>query len=329
MELRDAIAKTAKFAWKGKQKSPTKGIRFMPGANGHRSALYATNGPQGLMVFLDPGIDVPNCLLDAERLEAVIKGVKHVDIEGMSNGNVTLSGVTVPSGNVTEFPAIPNFPASDFHDFSDWWIARKLLSVVSKDAQQPLLQCLHFRNDLIEASDRFRIIRAWIRTPWQGLVPGSIFAGLRDEKISAAFGADEAVFRCDDELRFTILKRGTFQDCDSLVPMEHKGPRIIVEKEHILDRISRARSLDPICEIALSCEGATVRGSGYGGIASAIHSSEATSAPVMLKINTTWLFMAIRDLYTPHIAIGYTGPGDPIRIESGVLVTAIWPFQGV
>lgn len=330
MRLRDAIVKSIKFAWKGKQRSPTRCVRFLPSQNGNRSALYATDGPQGILIFLDQGVDVPNTMVEAEKLSAAIKGLKEVTIEASANETLNLSGVTIDGGNVNEFPTIPTLPGRDFHPLPDWWVIEKLLHAVSKDMQQPLLQCLHFRKDLVEATDRFRVARTFVKTPWEGLVPAKTFANLPSGEMSATFGEDLAVFRIMDELRFTVLKRGQFQDCDQLLPPKHEGSRAITSRTELSNAIKRVKALATACKITLSPHAIAIEG---GGFSETVENTQAhfstNGAPnTTLHVNASWMHEALHHVSTPRVLLGYTDPGDPLRIESGPYVVGLWPFQG-
>lgn len=326
MQLRDAIAKAAKFAWKGKQRSPTKCVRFMPGGNDYRSALFATDGPQGILIWLDQ--DVPNVMIDAEKLAAALKGVKQATIEQVVNQTVVISGVRLEGGNVNEYPAIPRFPESNFQKLQDWWTIEKLLHAVSKDPQQPILQCLHFRHDLVETTDRFRVARAFVRTPWEGLVPAATFRHWPDGDVHATFGEDLAAFRVGDELRFTRLKRGAFQDCDQLLPPWHEGSRAIVATKVLIDSVKRAKALAGACRLTIDAQMVQVEGGGFKETTLIHRTIDAPEKPVTIHVNSTWLLEALRNVSTDRVVLGYTDSGDPLRIESGPYVVGLWPFTG-
>lgn len=325
MQLREAIVKAAKFAWKGKQRSPTRCVRFLPSQNGNRSAVTATNGPQAILIFLEPGIEVPNAMVEAEKINAAVKGVKVATIEAIANATVRISGVTLEGSNVNEYPAIPMLPANDFHPLLDWWVIEKLLHAVSKDAQQPLLQCLHFRHDLVEATDRFRVARAFVHTPWEGLVPAATFRNWPGGDVAAAFSDDIAVFSVGDELRTTVLKRGTFQDCDKLLPPLLNCPAIRVETAVLRDTVKRVKALSSTCQLSL--DGTVVNVAG-GGFSETLAGFGKETGVVMLHVNAGWLVEALQHVATPLVQLSYTGPGDPLRVESGPFVVGLWPFTG-
>ena len=330
MQLREAIAKAVKWVWKGKQRSPTKSVRFLPSNNGGRGALYATNGPQGILLFLDQGEWIPDAMLDAEKLSAAITNVKEVRLTA-DGAMVSVAGVAIESGNVHEYPPIPQLPPGDFQPMPDWPTVEKLLHAVSKDPQQPVLRCLHFRHDLVEATDRFRVARACVRTPWEGLVPAEAFRHLPQGEMSALFDEDMAVFRVGEELRFSTLKKGTFQDCDKLLPVGLPAgwSTVRVETADLVRVAKRAKALAPACGLLLTNTEASLRVDGFQEQLPAVVSpSSTTPVAVSLHVNAEWLVDAVSRVSTPVTRLGFASPGDPLRIESGAYCVGLWPFMG-
>ena len=327
MDLRNAIAKATKFTWKGKQRSPSKSVRFVPGPTGldMGPAVWATNGPQSIWIWLDPGTAVPDIMVDAERLNAAVKGQKDVTFANLANGSVELSGVKLEIGNIQEFPAVPFFAMPPYMPVHDWPIIQKVIHAVSRDTQQPVLRCVHFRPDLVEATDRFRVARAFVQTSWEALVPAAIFAHWPEGEVTASFVEDRVVFRVKDEMRCSILKTGTFQNCDTLVPARFEGARVVVHANELLGIASRAKGLTTAVRVTFLEHDVRIDG---GGVDEQLvimdQRRESLQSRVALRVNATWFWEALRNVSTPRVVLGYTYPGEPLRIESGPYTVALW-----
>lgn len=329
MRLREALGKAVKFCWSGKQNSPTKSVRFLPSTSG-RDAVYATNGPQGILVGLDDDIRVPNVMIDGELIANVIKTVRECTIEAGNNGDVKLAGITVKSGAVNEYPAIPQVPVAPA-PFPDWWVVQKIMHAASKDKQQPALQCLHFRPDLVETSDRYRVARAFVKAGYSGLVPIELFKGMPDGDVSVAFTDTMAVFAAGDEWRLSMLRRAVFQDCDPLLPVWRDGPRASVDAAELLDVMKRAKALSDVAKIIFFPRTDGQPGAlqvHCGGLSVSVSTQTHEVASTTLQVNATWLFEALRNVSTPRVLLGYINSQEPLRVESGPYVVGLWPFKG-
>jgi len=325
MLLRDAITKALKFTLKVKQRSPAKSVRFLPRHDGTRAAVYATNGPQAILIWVDD-TDLPNVMIDGEKLSAAIKGTKEVRFDSVANGTVSLSGVRLEGGNVAEYPSTPPMPEEAFKKVDDWWAIEKVLHVVSRDHQDPALRCLHFRKDMVETTDRFRVARAFVETPWEALVPSQIFSHWPAGDVSASFGPGQAVFMVGDEMRFTVLKSDLFVDCDPLLPACHDGPRVAVPTDQLIASLKRLKPLSDNSVLHLSPKEVRLEGGGYSDSLNTTFALDAPEEPSRMAVNTAWFLESLQNVSTGRVLLGYTMAGELLRVESGPLVVGIWPF---
>lgn len=330
MKLRDAILRAAKFCFDGKQRSSLANIRFLP-----EGRLYANHGSIGVMIDCDLR-ELPNIMVNGSELAAAAKeAAELLEIGGQSaGGEVTFVfqdkkgksyTLKMTGGNVTEYPGIPALP-EEWTDCPDWWAVEQVFHAVSKDKQQPALQCVKFSPDVVEATDRHRVARSFVHGNWNGLLPIEVFKQWPKGDVSYSFGDELIAFKVGDEVRITVpFARDGFPTLEKVFPRDHKGHRVIVDTDELRDLAKKVSAHGE--DFIMRIEG-DIRVTGNGIEANLDVKGDEVSAPLKMCVNAKWLHDSLKVVTTPNVALGYNHPQEPLRVESGVFVEGIWPLAG-
>lgn len=339
MDLHSAISRAVKFTWSGNQKSPLRNVRFIPSIPNSLKGgrLYASMGDLAVMIQVDT--EVPNLVADGEELAGIVAGTKtlsFVDFENPSLQDESGHSHKVKHRDVS-YPAIPQIPGTkQWYTVDGWWAVEQALHVVSKDKQQPHLQCLHFRkNLLVEATDRMRVARVFKPVPLEGMVLAETFKAWPKnlDRVEVALEGNVAWFRLGDETRLSCLCKGSFPDLDKLLPEYPKeGSALGVSTPEITEAIKKVVAtkagsvtvqFSPAAQV-VSIEGGTFKAALNAVV---IQAPESTTETVTVKVNAKWLQAALRVCRTPRVLLRYD-PLQALRIESGPYVEGIWQMAG-
>ncbi len=337
MELRDAIITAGRFLWKGKQKSPLKNMRFLPWP-GYGARLFAHNGPEG--VIIDIQGEYPNIALDGDKLLTIAKDSKTLEppklINSSGEGTWEIGGVQLKAESITEYPSLPPemSTAQDWKPCPDWWAIEHLLHAVSKDRQRADLMCLRFTPNAVDATDRHRVARAFICGEWDGLVSASLFKSWPKGDVEYAFTDTVAMFRIGLETRLCALHKGRFEACEKVLPAHWSGARVVVGTEELQESVKKVKGLTERVSLALGLLSVGIAGGGYANNLAVKKADDLPiiegdpATPTTIEVNAKQLFEALKGLVTPSVQIGFTSPGDPLRIDAGPLSVGLWGFTG-
>lgn len=334
MDLHKALTKAAAFAWNGKQRSGLKNVSLLPRQGELGPRVYASQGSLGIMVYVDAE-DLPNVAVDSDALKAILAGTKGLTVE-VSHKQVVFTDseggqhTTIPQ-DMTGSPGIPPVPR-EWTTVQDWWAVEKVLHCVSKDKQQPHLQCVHFREGAAEATDRFRMARVFVDLPLKGLLSADTFRQWPKnlETLDLAVVDDSVVWlRMGDEIRLSCLMRAyTYSDLEPALPKVYNGPAVAVDREELTAAVKKAVATK---EEGISL-GFTPQVQAIGIVAGSFSTGinckvvRGTSVAWTKHVNAKWLQSALRVCTTPKVLLGY-GDIDPLRVESGPFVEGLWPLQ--
>jgi len=336
MDLHEALTRAVVFTWGGKQQSPLRYVRLLPPTGGleehqNRAHVYANNGQQGVMLRLDVDA-IPNIALDGDTLKAGLKGAREV-LDITSDGSVTTDVGTfqAPLGDINAYPQIPTPPEGmAWYQTDTWWGVEQVFHAVSKDKQQRHLGCVHFKEGVVEATDRHRVARSFLDLPQRGLVPFDVFKNWpKGELVQFAFSPDTAWFTVGDETRMTVLHAShNYPDLDEVLPGEFTGFRRAVPTKPLQEACKQSHGFSKGVLLTFG-EGVTLSaGSSRTEIEGAAPVGESNPEPISVAVEGKWLAAALKQVTTPNVLLGYTSSLDPLRIESGVYLEALWPIMG-
>lgn len=322
MKLREAVLTASRFCWTGKQNSPMQFIRCIPATGGESAAVFATNGPIGVKITVD--CDLPNAMFRGTlAAQAVSAAEGEVSIEQAAQNVWRLANVRLESGQVANYPSL-NYAPSEFHACEDWWAVEQVLHAVSKDKVREDLQCVQFKPTAVAATDRLTVARAFIAGQWDGLVPVSVFKRFPAGDVQYSFDKYCSYFRVGDETRYAILKSGAFENCALAVPAYHAGPAYALSRERLEAALKRAKSLKQSAVSVTFQQGEIeFHAAGWSdAVAGRVLAGEHD--PVSTMVAVAPFYEAVKRATTPRVQVGFTTPGDPIRVDSGPVAVGIW-----
>ncbi len=341
MDLHSAISQAVRFTWGGKQTSPLRNVRFLPASEGQRARLYANRGTLGIMLEVDQD-DLPNIALDGDTLAGIAKATKELYCNPILKDNEAYFRDGLEASHkarlqlLDTYPAIPPVPAiGNWYSTPDWWAVEQVMHAVSKDKQQPHLQCLHFSDGVIEATDRMRVARTFLELPVRGMVSVDTFKNWPKnlDRVDVVVADDIAWFRIGEEIRLSCLLKGHgFPELEGVLPKLYSGPAVAVDVDALTATVKKAAATK--AEGMAITFNATVQALGIvsGGFSVGVNCETVRApmsmAPVTLQINSKWMLDALKICETPKVLLGYGNGLDPLRIETGPFVEGIWPISG-
>lgn len=363
MDLRNAIARVAKFAAPSKDESILTGIRLCPsvfpteteivfveGKDGpiplpaKPGYVMASDGVVGIIVYLDPDVFVPDMVLDALSLKNAVAQLpkkEAIYIEQSGHASVTVSTLLKPNSfNIAgtsggAFPSPPKFPET-LQPFQKWKQVLQVLAAAGNDDKLPDLQDLHLTSHMVEAGDMERIARVPVALPLAAgvLVNRDLFKHWPRKNTFVTFGVDNgvAVVMTGEELRFTPARPDTDAfDLSSRLPADHFGYRATCPRLALMNAIKfgTTSSAVDIVEVLFSKGMVEVAGLNVDGSRTSRDEVVAQGAtdPVRVVVRGRKLWSLLHSLDDEEVEVGYTAPNQPLRLEADAgYVSALWPL---
>lgn len=350
MDLRDAVALAGQFTLAD---SPLSYLYFYPGTPGF---VYGTDGVVGVLVRLDESVEVLPVALRADKLVKLARGAdglgmawagragELVRIDIYNKTGKALSEVLANSPQAGGQKSRPIVPET-YVEVPDWPEVARTIHAVAHSEEDPLLEFLHLSPDGAEATDGLRMACVDLdEVPWGDvLVPRVVFKGWRKKQlVEVAFQPGWVFFRIGlDEVRWVATREPTgYPPLKSRVPELYDGPSFVVATKTFATVLKEAskhgmgnavslrfspgvmqvRAFDPRHERAKQdptearIYEADVRGQGG-------------DVPSFVLVNGKYLLEAVQSAATPNVLLGYGQSSDPIRVESGRYVAAVWPLM--
>jgi hypothetical protein len=292
-----------------------------------------------LAVMIQVDTEVPNIVVDGKELSGIVAGTKtlsFVDYENPRLQDESGHSHEIKNRDVS-YPAIPRVPGPDqWHTVDDWWAVEQALHAVSKDKQQPHLQCLRFRkNQSVEATDRMRVVRVFKPVPFEGLILAETFKAWPKNLncVDVALEDNVAWFRLGDETRLSCLCKGNFPDLEKLLPeFPQRGSALGVMTSFLVSAVKKvvaAKVESVTLQFSPAASVVSIEGGGFKAALNAevIQAPESATEVVTIKVKAQWLQAALRVCHTPRVLLRYH-PLDPLRVESGPYVEGIWQMTG-
>jgi DNA polymerase III sliding clamp (beta) subunit (PCNA family) len=306
-------------------------IRFCPGEEGTQSCLLSTDGVTTIMIYVD--VPLPNVLLEAVLLSKVVKEAGEVEIEESGYGEVKLtSGGVTFTMRTLDFEFYPSPPAlpGQFAELEYIADIKKVLPAAAKDKDGALLNLVHFTPEYVECTDKARLARASVLSPWTGVVPVRMFKHWPKGKAYGAFTEDHSFFWIGEEIRIAVIPHLAYPKTEALVPTVHVGGSMLVKVDELVAAVKSGTEVSTLSLVSLemnsshmhvrACESegeqqtvkatvTAVRGNGIAG---------------KVILDGRFLLQALKEVDTPVVFLGYGQEVDPLRIESANYVACIW-----
>lgn len=359
MELSKAIKAAARFAARGKDAPEVlKQINFVGNYQGEANWIHATDGVVGVCVRVDR---VPPATLSLDVATAISKKsvesifVDEFPVSGSPNRLWTMfrmadgSSYQIPHKVDQFYPVMPGWPTS-LWEVPEWgWITNIVHAANAPGAeimgkQRPDLECLHFLDDRVEATDTYRMALAEVRTGLTGCVPARIFKNWPAGQVDVGRSDSHAWFKIGDEFRyakFQNLQYASGRDLRDYVPENYEGPWMAVPVVDLREAIMKALGAAPTRSVFLEfgIHQVTVRASSdkakfHGEVSGEIPGfavpglAGATVGKGLeypnIIVDGKFLVEALKTMDTPRVRLAYRKDGDSLRLESGLHLEALW-----
>ena len=343
MDLTNAIKRAVRFCPKGKETPEV------------LKQIHGTDGIVGTVIQTD---HLPDMILSAENALAISKKkVQSIYIEEMplTDGSVGLSTIfrmqdggcyQLPHKNDECFPQVPPFPAEWVPvDDMDWaWVMKvihasnPLGNLISGKERQDL-ECIHFKEDRVEATDTARVALAEVYVGIIGKVPARVFKSFPSGPVFTGCSEGFVWFRIGDEFRYARIQEGKYASDRNLreyVPEYHNGPWVAVSVVEMRAAIAHALAVAPTRSVFMEFGLGVVRVKSGSEDASFENEVPVTvpgipGFPMGAKseypkiiIDGKFLLEALKGVTTPRVRLGYHDRCEQLRLESGAYVEALW-----
>ena len=157
-----------------------------------------------------------------------------------------------------------------------------------------------------------------------------MFTHLLDEPAEYALTEHAVFIRWGDEIRAHFHVPSEFPDCRTILPEEHEGPEMVVNREAFLTVAKQAVSESPWKYVTLSFESTALAVRSYqendtSGFEARIPAKANGEGAVFLDGKK--LLDALKAADTPCVRVCYALPTDPVLIESGFFRECLWPMR--
>ena len=347
MKTIKAIKQVLKICPKSKESSTFKYVRFCPATEGVRARVYATDGVNIILAYLDEGEDVPDALLPSDALRSITKHRGDVEVKGLGHGVVELAtsvvSTKIQGENYDKFPLYPEIPFLTVA--FPWSEVKKIVHAAAVEKYEAQFAVLRFTPSHVEAYDGVRFARTALDNIWTGLVASKLFKAFPAGK--AVYGSDGtyAFFQVGDEVRVGTMQSQFFPDTETGIPVEFQGNQVLVDTSDLKGAIecSLGISSKDFLRIEIVDDVVYVYPFGVENIngKDELRSYENTyfaSIPVQasfskeikscsLSLDARYVHEALKQVITPNVILGYGDDGDthhPLRIESGGFTACVW-----
>lgn len=346
MELNKAITKALKFCARGKDAPEVLNqIRF------HSDGwVHATDGMVGVVIRSD--LPIPDLVLDTSTASLmgkyIISAVKVNDKGDVLFG--TLEGGSYAFGHKTDtsFPPIPTWP-SQLKEVPSWTDVQKTFHASLKVGQliegvrREDLECVHFDEDRVEATDSYRMSVVDVSTGIKGKIPSKVFQNWTTGSVCAGSTDTHAWFKIGpDEYRYATIQKGTYASGHDIresfgLPEFHDATWMSVEVKPLRDVLKQAIAASPTRAVLLEFGLMQVNVKSGNDVGSFQHQVEgrpglpgggaSMEAPTIL-IDGKFLDEALKQATTPRVRLCYNTEGKSLRVESGAMLAALWHRVG-
>ena len=267
MELHTAVDRVSKFVAKTKGAVDVlKRIRFFPAGRDTAAHVYGTDGQVGVVIPVD--VDVPDMALDASSLTALMRDpISQVYMDpGATVPTVIFrsksgAGYAILHQASTGHPMFPDYP-TELTTIPAWDVVQKSFHAALPPAGEvsgnprPDLECVHFAEGRVEATDSYRIVITDVETGLRGRVPVSVFRYWpKRVEVASVFTDTHAWFRAGEEMRFVQLRPtqpGPNRDLrEQFVPLHHDGPWMVVPSKRFHGVVKKAVKTSPLDQVVL------------------------------------------------------------------------------
>lgn len=361
MELRDALRKAAAFAAKkGAPDDPKLGVAIFPPVfdlmqevplvddipyPAQPGFVVATSGDAGVLIHLDPGVQVPHVVVNAAQLRKALLVVKKEPfrLAVTSPTVVTLVterglGFNLSAQPAALFPPVPPQP-STYRPFSMSvaMLLRRVLHATAKEkaaVDYPEMAAVHLTRGYAEATDQHRLARAplppildtgclvspSILRAWPAKLPvGGLGVGTAGDHIWVQVG---------EELRFAkMAPDSTFAQLDTWLEKDH-GFHVDFDTPALIQAVDGARksSPDDLVQLAFSSGSVEVAGRSVAGAVTSrtILPAAGATEPVPVLLRGSYLHDAMTQ-FPAKVRCYYTSSRHPVRLEDPYLTALVWP----
>lgn len=352
MRLRDAIIDAARYVKKGKgEHGPLEHLRLVAKTDDELPAVVASDGDLTVWNPVDDFPALPNTLVHFKAITAVarqaarferleLSGGERIDmrIQYVSKDTVHTVHLETPPTDISQFVAMPAIPRE-----AHWTELEALPEIIhaaqctaDKKEQNPVLRCLNFRRDRIQATDRHRIHTVWTNSGVEALVPNVIFKNLTKTKdVEFCLAPPTLYLRVNgDQMRWCPTVQGAYPEINKVLPDDHQGHFIFADRDGFTRIVDKARALHPLSEVLVRIAGDELTVFGHSDIDGeelvGTLAVQNTSPEVCdTLVNGNWLYKALRGINTQVVRFGYWSKDGraPVRVEGGASSIAIWPKQ--
>jgi hypothetical protein len=345
----DGIRRALRFCPKGSKAPPlAQAVRLVPKTAAAPAHVYAISGAVGIRVDVEG--DVPDVVLAAGTVRSALKGASELEgVEEVGTGTVILhvrsrAGVVdykVPGGVVSTFPLFPPVPTEDlFQALPGFrYAVQAVAPAAGKDAKRPELGVLHFEHGYVEATDLARLCRLETRWNLTGHVPAEVVAGWpADVEVVSGVVSDPYLFlRVGSELRCAALREPGRYHAKMATYLGEDMPGVVaLAARDMIDAAKRSLDVSPWGVVVLDLTGERCVARSYMPDRKKVDEASCevtvrsprpavggTTAQVI--VSARYLADALAAACTPLVVLRYRDAVSPLRVESGPVVTCVWP----
>lgn len=312
--------------------------------------VWATDGTVGCLIYVDPGEDVPDCVINASAAKKAVTALKQTPFQLTQTGpsSMLIKAATgeefLVGGHQTQgFPAPPSLP-SLLRTVVDFDLVRRVVHAVGDDEDRPELNMVHFAREFVEATDQVRASRVMLSglVPKGGLVPSKVFQKWpRSSKLGVGLAVEHGniYFHVDGELRFTgIQDDQSYFDLSPFFSDREAGSQVGAATELLKQKVKHAASASArdFVRLTFSPEKMKVVVVGLGeddGQTTFIdevpaefvsYSDKKANTSLVVKGRSLWA--ALDAVPDPTVDLRYTTSERPLRILAPFFTEAIWPL---
>lgn len=328
MELKRAVSKVTKFCQK-KQGNLGKMVRLVPG---DPAALWAYDGRAGCLCYLDPGLELPECLVDAAWLTGAVRGSKdkiEVWLAGprevvFSVGGVELKGEAHAVAGYPEVPDLPKLQAFDGFQV--------VPQVAGFAADFDPYAVVKIGPKTVEATDTAVAVRADLDGLPEGLVPAQVFKSWPAGKVKVGRSGEWAFYQVGEEVRAAYWQVLEYPDMARAMPQEANEPWTTVDRLALLTALEHA--------VVAADHGAVMLGwDERGGKVDALGDNGSVVSSFNFLVWETCLgnggqgvlvsgkplVKALKGMWSARVLLRLANGA--LRVESGPFTVCVWPMR--